>query len=118
MIRRCLSLMLTVCLFWQSLAFAGIEVMLAHDTERHHAIMHFEGQVHHHDEDGGVSVELDAQAGVQHLMSDASMFAPALPPASMPVFLAVGQDTMTELIRQAAPPPCLSGLERPPRTLF
>ncbi len=118
MFRRCLSIMLTFCLFWQSMAFAGIEVMLADETAHHHAVMHFEGEVHHHDDEGQVSQDLDAQAGVQHLMSDASMFAPALLPASTPVFLAVGRDTLTDLVRQEAPQPCLSGLERPPRTLF
>lgn len=118
MLRRCLSFMLTFCLFWQSLAFAGVEVMLVDESEQAHAVMHFEREAHHHDDHGHVSPETDAQAGVQHLMCDACLFALALWPASTPVFLPVGRDALTEFARQEAPPPCLSGLERPPRTLF
>ena len=110
--------MLTFCLFWQSLAFAGVEVMLADETALSHAVMHLAAEVHHHDDDGQVSQKTDAQAGVQHLMCDACVFAMAVWPTPTPVFLAVGRDPLTELARQEAPQPCLSGLERPPRTFF
>ena len=118
MLRRCLSLMLTVCLFWQALAFAGVEVMLADGAQRQHALMHFEGEVHHHDDEGHVSEEVDLQAGVQHLMCDAGLFALALLPGSALPLQAAGRDVLVEHPRQAAPPPYLSGLERPPRSFF
>lgn len=118
MFRRHLSLTLIFCLFWQSLTFAGVQVMLADETERHHAVMHFEAEVHHHDNEGQVSQDVDPQAGVQHLMSDASIFAPALLPAATHTLQTLGKVTLAELARQEASPPFLSGLERPPRTNF
>lgn len=113
------TFILILCMCWQALAHAGIAVVMADAGEHEHAVMHFEGEAHHHDnhDDGDADgVHADhSLASAQHLANDASLFAPvllgvidlSLPqlPPEMPA-----QATPTPL-----PPPFLAGPERPPK---
>jgi hypothetical protein len=113
------TFILMLCMCWQALAHAGIAVVMADHEEQEHALMHFEAQGHHHDDDGDANGvhEDHSLASAQHLASDCGVHAPVLmtwvdlrlpqlPPA-MPAQIAVAPP----------PPPCLAGPERPPKTL-
>lgn len=117
---RCLTtFFLMLCMCWQALAHADIAVVMADQEERPHALMHAQGQNHHHDDDGTANGIHEDQSleSIQHLVSDAGVHAPVLVsrlelslpqlPPGMPVPTAA-----TPL-----PPPCLAVLERPPKTL-
>ncbi|KQV50405.1 hypothetical protein ASC95_13595 [Pelomonas sp. Root1217] len=111
------TILLMLCMCWQALAHAGIAVGMAGQEEQQHALMHFEGQAHHHDDHGDASGVHEDQslASAHHLASDCGLHSPVLmtrvdlhlpqlPPA-MPV-----QTAATPLR-----PPCLAGPERPPK---
>jgi hypothetical protein len=113
------TFILMLCMCWQALAHAGIAVVLAEPEEHGHALMHFEGQGHHHDDGADASVlhEDGSLASAQHLAADGGAHAPVLmtwadlrlpqlPPA-LPALTAAAPP----------PPPCLAGPERPPKTL-
>jgi hypothetical protein len=117
------AVLLMFCMCWQALAHAGIAVVIADHEEQGHAVMHFAGEAHHHDQHGHDGADDDgihqdhSQASAQHLVSDAAVFAPVLtgdfdlqlprlqPAAPVPTAAA------------PPPPPFLAGPERPPKSL-
>jgi hypothetical protein len=118
MSRRLLAFVLTLCLSWQSLAFAGAGVVLTDGEEQLHQQLHFEDTAHHHDDHGHDDDGLhqdDSDASITHVTMDAGLFAPAL--TSVAAFPLLQQ--MPELPLPAVMPahslPFLDGLERPPR---
>ena len=70
---------LIICMGWQSLAFAGVGALVAHANEEQHALLHFQGVAHHHDDHAEDFHEDDSTASTLHALSDASQFSPALP---------------------------------------
>jgi hypothetical protein len=119
MCRRLTIFFMMLCMCWQALAFAGSAVVLADADELAHAVMHFEGEAHHHDDhasldEAGIHQD-DSPASTQHLMDEACVFAPALIPVVHLPLPALQPDLPVATIATAAPPPFLDGLERPPR---
>lgn len=115
--RRGLSIFLVLCICWQSLAYAGLGVLVTEGKELAHALLHFEGAAHHHDDhDGGVHQD-DSPASVQHAMSDACWFSPALPTYAVVPLLSTHSALPPDAHATEPPPPFLSGPERPPRSL-
>lgn len=81
--------------------------------------MHFEGQGHHHDDDGDANGvhEDHSLASAQHIASDGGFHAPVL---MVTVDLRLPQllPEMPALVAATPPPPpFLAGPERPPKTL-
>lgn len=114
------TFILMFCMFWQALAHAGIAVVMADHDEQDHALMHFGGQGHHHDDhgdDADGTHEDNSLASAQHLASDGGVNAPVLMttldlrlpqlPPEMPALAAA----------TPPPPPILAGPERPPIAL-
>lgn len=115
--RRLVPFLLMLCLCWQSLAYAGMAVLLAQGQERAHAQLHFEGQAHHHDDHGGAFHQDESPASTQHGLTDASVYAPVLPTVVTPPPLATGSASPPADAHVAEPPRLyLSGPERPPKT--
>lgn len=118
--RRLTTFILMFCMCWQALAYAGAGVLVAEGDEIVHAMLHFEGAAHHHDDrdhdhDGGVHQD-ESPASRQHLMDDACLFAPALlhvVELPLPVLQSGAPAPTAE---GSAPRPYLRGLERPPRS--
>lgn len=106
-----------LCMCWQSLAYAGVGVSVAETREVEHAMLHFEGGAHHHDEHDGDFHQDDSPASVQHAMTDACVFAPALPGSVAVLFLSAPSDSPATALSPEPRPPFLSGPERPPKTL-
>ena len=126
MFRRIVAVILTLCMCWQSLAFAGADLVLADAHDHLHELLHFEGTAHHHDDhdrhaadhainpDGDLHQD-DSTESVVHVSADASVYAPALLPVPA-LLLPAPQPIRPELtVLTAHSHPFLDGLERPPR---
>lgn len=109
-----------LCMCWQSLAHAGIAVVMADAREHPHAVMHFEGEAHHHDshhDDDGDGVHEDfSLASAQHLASDASSCAPALLGVVNLTLPQLPPDMPAQATTPAARSPFLAAPERPPKS--
>jgi len=118
MYRRFITTLILLCMCWQSLAYAGVDVFLADEHEQAHALLHFEGEAHHHDEHDGDFHEDESPDSIQHAMHDASVFAPVLLidiPGTLQ--LTFGTTHPSDAICPSPPYPFLSGPERPPKAL-
>lgn len=116
MSRRLLAFILTICICWHSLSFAGVGSVLTNGDEQRHEQLHFEGTPHHHgDHDDGDVHQDGSDASVNHVTMDAGLFAPALTSA---IALSV-LEQLPERPKPAAMPAAtftfMDGLERPPR---
>ena len=102
---------LIICMGWQSLAFAGVGALVAHANEEQHALLHFQGVAHHHDEHAEDFHEDDSVASTLHALSDASQFSQACGP---------GLNDADHPSVERVPPRgqlLLDGLERPPKPI-
>ncbi len=108
---------LIICMGWQSLAFAGVGALVAHANEEQHALLHFQGVAHHHDDHAEDFHEDDSVASTLHALSDASQFSPALP---SPQACGPGLNDADHPSVERVPPRgqlLLDGLERPPKPI-
>lgn len=116
MMRRILHAVLMLCLCWQSLASAGMGILLADDDEIAHALLHFEGEAHHHDEHDGDFHQDSSASSVQHSMGDAGLFAPALMPTATAVAVGFSSPRPHEGPWIRVPLQVPQGLDRPPKS--
>jgi hypothetical protein len=116
--RRPFAFLLLLCICWQSLAYAGVGTLVVEGEELAHAVLHFEGKAHHHDDHDGSFHQDESTASVQHAMHDACSFSPALlTGAVLPVLPTYSTPPVDA--RNAEPPLLfLSGPERPPKSLI
>lgn len=115
--RRRLSILLVLCMLWQSLACAGLGVLVTEGKEMVHAMLHFEGVSHHHDDHvDGFHLD-DSAASRQHVMNDACLFAPVLLAEVVLPLLSLRAERPAVAIATEPAQPFLMGLERPPRSL-
>ena len=117
MLKRCVALLLIAVSLFQAASATGLaQACLAQDTELVHLALHWQGEGHHHHEDGSIHTD-DSPEAVQHAMADCSMHHPglivALPLASVDL---PSQRVAAPLLRQP-PSPYLDGLQRPPQSL-
>ena len=117
MLRRFVAFLLTLCMGWQSLAYAGADVLVAEGQELVHAMLHFEGEAHHHDGHDGDFHQDESPDSVRHAMNDACVFAPALLTAVALALPTICSDPPADAHATEPPPPLLSGPERPPKAL-
>ncbi|MEY3924332.1 MAG: hypothetical protein RI915_1979 [Pseudomonadota bacterium] len=114
---RLAKVFLILCMGWQSLAFAGFDALVAHANEEQHALLHFQGVAHHHDDHAEDFHEDDSIASTLHALSDASQFSPALPsPQTCCLSLTdADQPSVERVLPRVQLPP--DGLERPPKPM-
>ena len=79
MLKRLVTVFLILCMGWQSLAFAGFVVLVVHEEQEQHELLHFQGVAHHHDEHAEDFHEDKSTASTAHCLSDACQFSSALP---------------------------------------
>jgi hypothetical protein len=115
--RRLTTFLLMLCMCWQSLAYAGAEVLVAEGQELVHAMLHFEGEAHHHDGHDGEFHQDESPDSVRHAMNDACVFAPVLLIDALLPLLSISSDPPLEACSTEPPRPFLSGPERPPKAL-
>ena len=108
---------LILCMGWQSLAFAGFDALVAHANEEQHALLHFQGVAHHHDDHAEDFHEDDSMASTLHSLSDASQFSPALPSpqGSYPGLAGTDQPSVERVLPRGQLLP--DGLDRPPKPM-
>lgn len=106
---------LIFCMGWQSLAFAGFGVLVAHEDQEQHEFLHFQGVSHHHDEHAEDFHEDKSVASTLHVLSDASQFSSALPShhCSSPVLPGTDQPSVMRLLSRSQLLPEV--LDRPPK---
>lgn len=111
------NFILMLCMCWQALAHAGIAAVMADDEEQGHALMHFEGQGHHHDEVSAADGVHEDQSltSAQHLASDCGVHAPVLMSCMNLSLLQLPPAMLVQTAATPPPPPCLAGPERPPK---
>ena len=114
---RLIKVFLILCMGWQSLAFAGFDALVAHANEEQHALLHFQGVAHHHDDHAEDFHEDDSIASTLHALSDASQFSPALP--SLQICCLVLTNSNQLFVERVLPRGQLlpDGLERPPKPM-
>jgi hypothetical protein len=102
---------------WQSLAFAGVGALVAQVNEEQHALLHFQGVAHHHDDHAEDFHTDDSIASTLHVLSDASQFSPALP--SLQICCLVLTNSNQLFVERVLPRGQLlpDGLERPPKPM-
>jgi hypothetical protein len=115
MVRKVLSLLLILSVFWQSVAIAGVCATAATE-EVAHAVLHWQDSDHHHHDDGSLHVD-DSSGTIQHMHADSTNNIPGLLTAgwdTVPAIRSAGPAALAEL---PFPSPLLQGLLRPPRTI-
>jgi hypothetical protein len=115
MVRKVLSLLLILSLFWQSVAGAGVYAMTEIE-ESGHVVLHWQDSDHHHHDDGALHAD-DSGGSVQHMHADGASSSPGLLTAgwgNVPTLRSDGPAVLAEL---PFPSAFLQGLLRPPRTL-
>src|SRR3989344_5928479 len=103
--RRWVSILLVLCMCWQSLAYAGLGVLVTEGKEMVHALLHFESTAHHHDGHDGEFHQDESPASTQHAMSDACLFAPGLLTETVLPVLTIRSAPPAVLAQPRAPSP-------------
>jgi hypothetical protein len=113
--RSALLLVVLFAMLWQSVAMArpGSTVNALADLE--HATLHWQGEGHHHHEDGSYHLD-DSNASIQHLVTDHLSVSLALAVATSHDFPPLGSAAPSDLNGTLVPDPALDGLLRPPRS--
>ena len=113
--RRLVTMFLMLCLGWQSLAFAGVGALLAHDAQEQHELLHIQGVPHLHGEHAEDFYADGSAASVVHVVLDSSQFSPALLsfPGLSPSVTGADQPSMDRPTARNQRVP--DGLDRPPK---
>jgi hypothetical protein len=112
--RSLVVVLLVVSAFWQMLAVGGRPGGLSTPREAAHALLHWQGQAHHHHDDGSVTLD-GSEESVQHVALDGVLAvnspwsepAVSLPPAASAYSTAADE--------VSGPWPYLDGPRRPPK---
>lgn len=114
--RRVLAVLLLLSAFWQPFAIAGQATAFAEVEEVAHAVLHWQGEGHHHHEDGSVAQD-DSGESMQHVIADGCLGAVVVW-STICFSFAPAQAARPSLAAEAAKPsPHLGGLRRPPRLI-
>jgi hypothetical protein len=115
MIRQLATIFLILCMGWQSLAFAGFVVLVVHEEQEQHELLHFQRVAHHHDEHAKDFHKDNSIASTAHVLCDIGQFSSALPSLQFSSLVLTGTDqpSVERLIPRVQ---FLSnGLYRPPK---
>lgn len=113
--RSAVLLVMMFAMLWQSMALArpGSTVNVMADLE--HAALHWQGEAHHHHEDGSFHLD-DSPSSTFHVLSDHLTVTTALLPTSSHHFLPGDAARCDVLNDVRVPDPFLDGPLRPPRS--
>jgi len=114
MLRTFVHLFLLLCLCWQALAVAGQMPLEASHEELEHAVLHWSGQGHHHDDEGTLHQD-ESDQSTQHIVADGVVTSPALWPDSRFSFAAQVRAAPSAADEAVPLHPFVDKLRRPPR---
>lgn len=107
-------MLVLLAMLWQPAAMAHGGSLVDALADHGHAALHWQGEAHHHHEDG--SYQLDgSDESVQHLLCDHICATVALPVSATPGFAPLGSAAPSGLHKAPQPDPDPEGLLRPPR---
>ena len=113
---RCaILLVLLFAMLWQSVAMARPGSTVNALADLAHAVLHWQGESHHHHEDGSYHLD-DSNESKQHGVSDHLNASMALAATSSHGFPPLGSAVPPDLHRTPVATPALDGLFRPPRS--
>ena len=105
---------LLVSVLFQSIAWAQQLVKVHAGSDLAHAMMHWEGEAHHHHEDGSLHHD-DSDASRDHLNAEAASSLQGIASADMLALGAVAPVAAISLMASPPPSPTLELPRRPPR---
>jgi hypothetical protein len=115
---RLIALLLVLMNVWQVASAAGLpQFMAAQGEALEHSLMHWQGEVHHHDTDGTIHAD-QSEDSYAHMMSDCCMHHFGVVAAGVLVALEPLPQHVAQAAQSVPPPPYLDGLRRPPRSLI
>ncbi len=115
MFRRFVLFFAIALAFWQCGVVGGQSIAFGQPEASAHALMHWAGEPHHHDDSGHVA-EDGSDESVRHIASDGCAGGSALWPAGLWVSCLPPMPSHVAATDQAARPgPALDGPMRPPR---
>lgn len=115
---RLIALLLVLMNVWQVASAAGLPQFLAAQGEAlEHALMHWQGEAHHHGSDGHIHTD-DSEDSFAHMMADCCLHHFGVIAARAVVALEPVPQHVAQAAQTVPPPPYLDGLRRPPRSLI
>jgi len=113
--RSAILIVMLLAMLWQSTAMARLGSTVNPLSDLVHATLHWNGESHHHHEDGSYHLD-DSKESVHHMAADhlSASLAPAVP--SSHEFPALASALPDDLHAARMSNPALDGLLRPPRT--
>lgn len=113
--RSAILLVMLFAMLWQSVTMArpGSTVNALADLE--HATLHWQGEAHHHHEDGSYHLD-DSNESMQHVVTDHLSASLALAATTSHDFPPLGSAAPSDLHGTLVPDPALDGVFRPPRS--
>ena len=112
--RSAVLLVMLFAMLWQSVALARVGSTVNALADMEHAALHWQGEGHHHHEDGSYHLD-DSTASAQHVLGDHVSAVTALMAAVSNDAPLQGSTAPGGLHEILAPNPTLDGLLRPPR---
>lgn len=103
-----------IAMLWQSVAMARIGSTVNALADLEHAALHWQGESHHHHEDGSYHLD-DSNESMHHVVTDHLSASLAMAAPSSNDFPPLGSAAPRGLHETAVPNPTLDGLLRPPR---
>ena len=101
-------------MLWQSMALARVGSTVNPLADLHHAALHWQGEAHHHHDDGSYHLD-DSKESVQHMVADSLSASLAMAAPSLHDLPPQGSAAPGGLHATPVPNPTLDGLLRPPR---
>jgi hypothetical protein len=113
--RRSVTLIAIVfAMLWHSAALARVGASVEALADLEHAALHWQGEAHHHHDDGSFHVG-ESEESARHLMAD-HVSVPALLPQPPATLLRLDDGAPALPSARAGPHPFLDGPLRPPRS--
>jgi hypothetical protein len=113
--RSAILLVMLFAMLWQPVAMACLGSTVNAPADLEHATMHWQGEGHHHHEDGSYHLD-DSNESMQHAVTDHLSASLALAASNSHDFVPLGSAAPSGLHATLVSDPALDGLLRPPRS--
>ncbi len=114
MVRRLIPILLIIAMSWQSLAFAGQMLVAEAQDELEHAVLHWNSEMHHHDDQDRVHKDSSSDSK-RHLVVDNCHNAPFVLTEHAEQNPIAQHGEALSAIFVCPPDPFPQGIKRPPR---
>jgi hypothetical protein len=112
--RTAVLALVLIAMLWQSVALARVGSTISVLSDLEHAVLHWQGHGHHHNDDGSFHPDGSVES-LQHALGDHASATVVLPPSPSHDFPPSGSASPRAGHDASAPHPFLDGPLRPPR---